>query len=105
MRPACPSGRKQFYFSAILILDRRACRQGRWRTGSPNIYLKIFVFIRGYYPLMTTEEPTINLEQWLQDHGDILYRYALARLRNPSAAEDVVQETFLATMKAKERFS
>jgi len=37
---------------------------------------------------------------WLNEHGDYLYRFALARLRDPSQAEDVVQETFLAAVKS-----
>ena len=41
---------------------------------------------------------------WLDDYGDELYRYALARLRDKSAAEDVVQETLLAALKAQENF-
>ncbi len=36
---------------------------------------------------------------WLSEHGDFLYRFALARLRDPHQAEDVVQETFLAAIK------
>lgn len=36
---------------------------------------------------------------WLNDHGDYLYRFALARLRDTHLAEDVVQETFLAAIK------
>ncbi len=46
----------------------------------------------------------MNPETWLSEHGDYLFRYAMVRLSNRSAAEDVVQETFLAAMKAKERF-
>ncbi len=37
---------------------------------------------------------------WLADHGDYLYRFALARLRDPHQAEDVVQETMLAAVKS-----
>lgn len=37
---------------------------------------------------------------WLEAHGDYLYRYALARLRDPVQAEDVVQETFLAAIQS-----
>ena len=33
---------------------------------------------------------------WLDRHGDSLYRFALLRVRNPSTAEDLVQETLLA---------
>jgi RNA polymerase sigma-70 factor (ECF subfamily) len=36
---------------------------------------------------------------WLNVHGDYLYRFALARLRDPHQAEDVVQETMLAAIK------
>jgi RNA polymerase sigma-70 factor (ECF subfamily) len=41
---------------------------------------------------------------WLDQHGDYLFRYAQFRLRDTSAAEDAVQETFLAALKAYERF-
>lgn len=41
-----------------------------------------------------------NIHDWLNDHGDFLYRFALARLRDPHLAEDVVQETFLAAIKS-----
>lgn len=43
--------------------------------------------------------------KWLDDHGDILYRYALARTRNPELSEDLVQDTFLAAWKGAESFS
>jgi RNA polymerase sigma-70 factor (ECF subfamily) len=40
-----------------------------------------------------------NINDWLNDHGDYLYRFALARLRDPHQAEDAVQETMLAAIK------
>ena len=43
---------------------------------------------------------TPNVHNWLNEHGDYLYRFALARLRDPHQAEDAVQETFLAAIKA-----
>ena len=42
--------------------------------------------------------------RWLDDHGDYLFKYAVFRLRDDTAAEDAVQETFLAALKAYERF-
>ena len=39
-----------------------------------------------------------NKHDWLNAHGDYLYRYALGRLRDPHLAEDVVQETLLAAI-------
>jgi len=41
---------------------------------------------------------------WLDEHGDYLYKYAVFRLRDATASEDVVQETFLAALKAYDKF-
>ena len=46
----------------------------------------------------------INPDLWLDRYGDYLYRYALFRLNDSSLAEDLVQETFLAALKAHDRF-
>ena len=43
--------------------------------------------------------------QWLEKHGDYLYRYALFRLHDSATAEDLVQDTLLAAMKSFERFA
>jgi RNA polymerase sigma-70 factor (ECF subfamily) len=43
---------------------------------------------------------TPNVHDWLTEHSDYLYRFALARLRDPHMAEDVVQETFIAAIKS-----
>jgi RNA polymerase sigma-70 factor (TIGR02943 family) len=44
-------------------------------------------------------------ERWVDDHGDVLYRYALARVRKPEIAQDLVQETLLAAVRSHERFA
>ncbi len=38
-------------------------------------------------------------ETWVDRYGDYLYGYAMSRLRDPEAAADCVQETFLAGIK------
>lgn len=43
--------------------------------------------------------------QWLDQHGDYLFRYALLQLRDSALAEDLVQETLLAALESRERFS
>ena len=43
-------------------------------------------------------------EKWLQEYGDSLFRYALLRVRDVGVAEDLVQETLLAALKARDRF-
>ena len=44
-------------------------------------------------------------EQWVELHGDYLFRYAMTRLRDASKAEDAVQETFLAALKGGKSFA
>ena len=48
----------------------------------------------------TNKAANASVHDWLNEHGDYLYRFALARLRDPHQAEDVVQETFLAAIKS-----
>ena len=43
-------------------------------------------------------------EAWLSLHGDALYGYAVLRVREPALAEDLVQETLLAALSARERY-
>jgi len=49
--------------------------------------------------LNTLEQELENGHDWLVAHGDFLYRFALARLKNTELAEDVVQETLLAAIQ------
>ena len=44
-------------------------------------------------------DATLEPAEWLDAYGDYLYRYALSRLRDSNAAEEVVQETFLAGIR------
>jgi RNA polymerase sigma-70 factor (ECF subfamily) len=44
-------------------------------------------------------------ERWVQEHGDYLFKFALTRLRDPTKAEDLVQETFLAALKGGDKFA
>ena len=43
-------------------------------------------------------------ETWVDRYGNYLYAYAMSRLRNADVAADCVQDTFLAGIKALERF-
>ena len=44
-------------------------------------------------------------QTWLEQHGDYLYRCAMLRVRDVTVAEEMVQETFLAALQAKDRFA
>jgi len=65
---------------------------------------------------VTQIEPEVNLaetsprsglapEQWVERHGDYLFRHAQLRVRDPSTAEDLVQETFLAGWRSRNEFA
>lgn len=46
----------------------------------------------------------LNPDVWVDRYGDALFRFAYQRVREVDIAEDLVQETFLAAMRAKDRF-
>ncbi|MDB4533821.1 sigma-70 family RNA polymerase sigma factor [Vicingaceae bacterium] len=46
----------------------------------------------------------IDPEEWLDKYGDALYRFALARVCDPDAAEDLVQETLVSAFRSAEKF-
>jgi len=39
---------------------------------------------------------------WVDTHGDALFRYAMIRVRSEELAEELVQETFLAALAARQ---
>lgn len=41
---------------------------------------------------------------WVDAHGDRLFRYALSRIRDERAAEDLIQETLLAAFRGRDKF-
>jgi len=43
-------------------------------------------------------------ERWVDQHGEYLFRYAMHRGAGAAAAEDVVQETFLAALESRASF-
>lgn len=42
---------------------------------------------------------------WVDEYGDYLYRFAISRLRNADAAEEVVQDAFVAGLNNLEQFA
>jgi RNA polymerase sigma-70 factor (TIGR02943 family) len=47
---------------------------------------------------------TLQPSKWLQLYGDFLFSMAMLKTGNKELAEDLVQETFLSAVKAKETF-
>jgi len=59
---------------------------------------------------MSTDPDSITVTEldpacWLDEYGDTLFRYALARLRDTTHAEDMVQETLMAALQARASYS
>jgi len=55
-------------------------------------------------PGVPFEAPAVDPEQWPEAHGDLLFAFALSRVRDPGLAQDLVQEAFLAALKARSSF-
>ena len=54
---------------------------------------------------MTSEKPALNPQTWLEQHGDYLFGYAMLKIKDTHIAEDLVQETLLAAIAAKDSFA
>jgi len=51
------------------------------------------------------EANTTTPDAWVEAHGDYLFNFAIGQVRDASVAEDLVQDTFLAAFKARDRFA
>lgn len=55
-------------------------------------------------PRAVNHEP-VAPDEWVERYGDYLYNFAIGQVRNQAIAEDLVQDTFLAAFKARDRFA
>ncbi len=46
----------------------------------------------------------LNVSEWVKLYGDYLYNYCIYRVNHAEEAEDLVQDTFLSAIKAKDSF-
>ena len=53
---------------------------------------------------MNSGDTTLQPHLWLKLYGDYLFSIAFVKLSNREVAEDIVQETFIAALKAKDSF-
>jgi len=52
-----------------------------------------------------TEDLNVVAMNWVEEHGDYLFNFAIGQVRDTNIAEDLVQETFLAALKSQNKFS
>ena len=50
------------------------------------------------------ESPVEEVSKWVEEHGDLLYRFARCRVSSHELAEDLVQITFISALKDWQRF-
>lgn len=52
----------------------------------------------------THTKHSVNPDRWVDKHGDYLYNYAYSRVHSREISEDLVQDTFIAGLKAMKSF-
>jgi RNA polymerase sigma-70 factor (ECF subfamily) len=52
-----------------------------------------------------TRNESDNACDWIEAHADYLFNFAVGQVRDTAVAEDLVQDTFLAALKARDRFA
>jgi RNA polymerase sigma-70 factor (ECF subfamily) len=50
------------------------------------------------------DQEALDPARWVDEHGDALFRFAILRVRDENLAADLVQDTFLSALKAKDGF-
>lgn len=50
-------------------------------------------------------QETLEPQQWVENYADMMYRFTLVRVRDPEAAEELVQATFFAALKSQHSFA
>lgn len=46
-----------------------------------------------------------EVQTWVEDYGDLLFHYAISRVKNETLVEDLVQNTFIVALKGIKRFN
>jgi RNA polymerase sigma-70 factor (ECF subfamily) len=54
--------------------------------------------------LSSKEKYQLDPQHWVDNYADYLFNFAISRLSDPEKAADLVQDTFLSALKAKESF-
>jgi RNA polymerase sigma-70 factor (ECF subfamily) len=52
-----------------------------------------------------SESAKVDPERWVEEYGDVLFGFVTARVRDRVIAQDLVQETFLAALRARSAFA
>lgn len=52
-----------------------------------------------------TQPADSYVDAWVDKHADVLFRYALQRVRRRDVAEELVQETFVAAIQGRDSFA
>jgi hypothetical protein len=50
------------------------------------------------------DQAAMNPESWVDQYGDMLFQFAYSRVGKADVAEELVQETFLAAIRAQKKF-
>ena len=77
----------------------------RWRKKKvPPLADKLKAWMDAVEPTLVPTDPLAEAIRYYRNHWDALFRFAIQRVKQVEAAEDLVQETFLAAVQSRDRF-
>ncbi len=53
---------------------------------------------------MQDDPSAVDATKWVDSYGDVLFAFAVSRLRDRNLAEEAVQETFLSALKSVDQY-
>ena len=84
------------------------CRVVRWSQlmvgAPPSFVTECRMSLRDSHRSSFEERARVDPAEWVDRYGEVLYRYAIVRVRKREVAEDLVQDTLLAALKSHDRF-
>ena len=94
--------------SAVQVIGLRACGRGglSWANTRKSVLPPDQrMTMKDPAEVPRTDSRPTDPQKWVDRHGDALFRFAMVRLGHRELAEETVQETFLAALEARDRFT
>jgi len=91
------------YYDRNRVIAASSAPMERWYVHPGRLGQAVATFLDKFRMIAGNNDS--NTKTWLEEHGDYLFSYAFLKAKDTHVAEDLVQETLLAAITAKNTFS